>query len=581
VTISGVELLVSTNNQSAVENNKHKSRRNRFGIELLALVVVVLATWLPRGFALDAFVTPDERLWVHRSAKFYYALATGDFAATYQTGHPAVTTMAAGTAGYLAIFPEFRGSGRGQVSGGEFSDYLRDEANISALELLQAGRFFMVLGNTIVLVIGYFYARKLLGLLPALVGFLLIAFEPFHLALSRLLHMDGLLGSLYLVSVLVFIYFLQKRRPFDLVLASVLTGLCWLTKSPGLLLGPVVGTLAVLESWRGYQANKRTPIRKQIWDFIWPLSAWFVIGALVFVVLWPAMWVDPIQSLTKIFSAANRVTDLGHFSGTFFNGVVAEKLGPASLYYYPLTYLWRTTPVVILGLALCLWGYFTNRKPLDQPEARLTFFGLALAVLIFTIGMTVGDKKVERYLLPVYAPLDLIAGIGWVYLVNWLKERDMASLSQYSTILVLVPVLGVQAFLSLRTFPYYYSYVNPAMGGSKKAPEVVQIGWGEGLDQAAAYLNQKPDAEKLNVLSWYSSGPFSYFFKGRALNLGFDPEFNEGEKRNLAMADYVVVYINQIQRNRPAELLDYLAQLEPEKTIWINGIEYVRIYRMP
>lgn len=206
---------------------------------------------------------------------------------------------------------------------------------------------------------------------------------------------------------------------------------------------------------------------------------------------------------------------------------------------------------------------------------------LLLAVLVFTIAMTVGEKKLERYLLPAYLPLDLIAGMGWMFLAYWLKERGTTIVSRYSTMIVLVPVLVIQVVLSLRTFPYYYSYVNPAMGGSQKAPEVVQIGWGEGMDQAAKYLNQKPGAEKLNVLAWYGSGPFSYFFKGRVLNLGFDPEFQETEKENLGKSDYVLVYINQLQKYRPAELLDYLSQQEPEKTIWINGIEYVRIYKMP
>jgi hypothetical protein len=40
------------------------------------------------------------------------------------------------------------------------------------------------------------------------------------------------------------------------------------------------------------------------------------------------------------------------------------------------------------------------------------------------------------------------------------------------------------------------------------------------------------------------------------------------------------VYINQLQKNRPAELLEALADRDPVKIIEINGIEYVRIYKM-
>ena len=343
----------------------------------------------------------------------------------------------------------------------------------------------------------------------------------------------------------------------------------------------MIGLLTLIELWRSYSTDKAGSIWKRLWWYAWPVVAWGVIGGLVFVVFWPAMWVDPIQSVTKIFSAAKRVTELGHYSGTFFNGTVSQNLGLASGYYYPVTYLWRTTPVVLLGLPLAGWGFITKRKPFNQQGAWLTFIGLILGVIVYTLAMTAGEKKLERYFLPVYAPLDLVAGMGWAFLVYWIKERSIPNLSRYSPILVLVPVLATQIVLCLRTYPYYYSYYNPVMGGSRKAPSVMQIGWGEGLDQAAHYLNQKPEAEKLRVLSWYSAGSFSYFFKGQALNLGFDNEFNEGEKKNLAKSDYVVVYVNQIQRNRPEELLDYLSELEPEKTIWINGIEYVRIYKKP
>ena len=50
----------------------------------------------------------------------------------------------------------------------------------------------------------------------------------------------------------------------------------------------------------------------------------------------------------------------------------------------------------------------------------------------------------------------------------------------------------------------------------------MQIGWGEGLDEAARYLNTKTTAADLHVISWYSPGSFSYFFKGDSRYLGFE-----------------------------------------------------------
>ncbi len=44
--------------------------------------------------------------------------------------------------------------------------------------------------------------------------------------------------------------------------------------------------------------------------------------------------------------------------------------------------------------------------------------------------------------------------------------------------------------------------------------------------------------------------------------------------------DYAIVYIHQWQRQKPKNLLTHLAPHTPEHTIWIDGLEYVRIYKL-
>ena len=46
---------------------------------------------------------------------------------------------------------------------------------------------------------------RLLGFWAALCGFVLMAFDPFHLAHSRLLHLDGLVSSFMLLAVIAFV----------------------------------------------------------------------------------------------------------------------------------------------------------------------------------------------------------------------------------------------------------------------------------------------------------------------------------------------------------------------------------------
>ncbi|HXF63495.1 MAG TPA: hypothetical protein VNK95_17835, partial [Caldilineaceae bacterium] len=136
--------------------------------------------------------------------------------------------------------------------------------------------------------------------------------------------------------------------------------------------------------------------------------------------------------------------------------------------------------------------------------------------------------------------------------------------------LALAGLVGVQAALALPHFPYYFTYFNPLMGGSARAPEVMMIGLGEGLDEAARYLNAKPNAAELAVASWYRGGSFNYLFAGQDLDI---EEFYR--------ADYAVLYAHQWQRRVPNDrLLDYFRGLTPEHIVTLHGIDYAWVYNL-
>jgi hypothetical protein len=567
-------------------------------VDFLALLGVILALWLPRGLGLDQFVTPDEPLWLTRSANFYYALANGDLASTYQKEHPGVTVMWAGTASFLLRYPEYRDSQRGQLTNDEFNEYMGRKARpVTPLQLLATARTILVLAQVLILALSFVYARRLLGLLPAFLGFLLIAFDPFHLALTRLLHLDGLLSSLVLLSLLSFIAYLRQRRRLDLLLSGLAAGLGWLTKTPALFLIPVAGLLALLEAWSGTQmgGGRRLagrlpfPDTPELWRQIRPLLGWLVLGSMVFTLLWPSMWVQPFQTLANLFNGALQFAEQGHNSAVFFNGQVIEdgNLGLNYFYYYPLTYLWRATPLVLLGLALALWRALAHRAPFDQPKPRRAAFGLLILVLIFLVGFTLSAKKFDRYLLPAYAPLDILSAMGWSSLMaallpvqnGFLKPFGRAG-TQLAVPIAVLLVVALQAGFALRTFPYYFSYYDPLLGGGPRAPTVMHVGWGEGLDQAARYLNQKPGAAQLSAISWGSTGCLSYFFKGSTRSILLEAAPDDVQLKRLLDSDYAVVYINQRQAQLAKAVLDYVAQLKPEHTIWLNGIRYADIYKI-
>jgi hypothetical protein len=548
---------------------------------MIFIGILIVAIWLPRGLALDRFVTPDERKWLARSANFYYALTHGDFSHTYQREHPGVTIMWAGTAGFLSRYLAYARETPGQFDHDAMAlaSFLQAHGH-EPLELLTAGRVFVVLGITVALMLAFLAAVRLFGFLSAAVGFLLIAFDPFHVAHSRLLHLDGLESSLMLLSLLALLNYLYRgRRRVDLVISAIAAGLGWLTKSPAFILAPFAGLVMLIELLRDLWVQHRFHIQR-LKRFVWPLIAWAGVGLATYVLLWPAMWVDPVGSLERVFNAASFYAAEGHVEPIYFNGAIIEIEGDPGLHFYLVTYLWRTTPVVLVGLGLAAVAFASRRTLLAQQPIRSTVVVLVLFTVLFTVFISLGAKKFDRYLLPIYAPLDLVAAVGWVATVHWLKRQRFAVLARFAAPVVLSIAIMVQILGTLWTFPYYLSYYNPLFGDGAKATEVMMIGWGEGLDQAARYLNAKPNAEQMRVMSWYPDGPFSYFFKGQTLRLGATWDVTTA-RQLLLNTDYLVLYIHQWQRQLPnRDLLAYFAEQTPEHVVRINGLEYAYIYDM-
>jgi hypothetical protein len=558
------------------------------------LIALLALLWLPRALALDTFVTTDEPLWLGRAANFACALQRGDLEQTFQREHPGVTAMWAGAAGFWWRAPGYADGCTYFERRSEHEPALR-ERGLDPLQILAAGRTFMVLANILVLALAFLYARRLLGPLAAALGVALIALDPFHLAHSRLLHLDGLLSSLMLLSVLAFADFVRARplpvaRPLPALLVSAAAaGLAALTKSLGLFVAPFVGLLALVEMWRPARATPKQA-RAPAWRLAWPLAVWAIWAAAAFVLAWPAMWANPVRVLLRMFDLAGEYAAGGHGSPLFFNHtIVADgRLGARFWYFYPLTYLWRTTPLTLLGLAAGLVALARHGAPLDRAPARRTVQALLLFALLFALAITLSAKKFDRYLLPAYLPLDLVAGAGWAAIVRWLAgrlqrggPRARSSRARFLPGLALFLVLAAQAAFVLPTFPYYLSYYNPLLGGSRKAPQVMAIGWGEGLDQAARTLNARPDVHELEVWAWYNSGCFSYFYAGQSLEIPNQPDWQEIDLQRILNADYAVIYdLHQRQRRVPEPLLSALAHLAPEYTTRINGLEYVRIYAL-
>jgi hypothetical protein len=537
-----------------------------------------MAFALPRGLALDRLVTPDEVTWLTASSNFYLALARGDFAHTYQLEHPGVTTMWAGSAGFLWRFPEYRTEASGpMVLGEQEPGAILQSLGHEPLDLIIAGRTFMVIAIVIILMAAFLCAIPLLGFWPAMIGFLLIAFDPFHIAHSRLLHQDGISSSLTLLSLLAFLTYLYRGLSTRfLVLSSIAAGLAWLTKSPMLFLIPFLVLLVLIELIRMQRSSRRPEPSSLRWA-AQTLLLWGGVGLVVFVLFWPAMWVDPIFTLRRMVGAMLSYAVTGHTEAPlFFNGRIYT--GDPGMSFYPITYLWRTTPIVLFGLVIAGIGLTSHRSKFIELSQRIPVQVLLLFAALFSLFMTLGAKKFDRYLLPIYLPLDLVAGIGLVSTANWIRQHwTQASLARASAPALLSVAILAQAASTISSYPYYLSYYNPLLGGTTQAPKVMMIGWGEGLDQAARFLNDHSSVNRPRVMLGFWTGTFSYFYDGPIQWSDFAP--GQATINDWKNSDYCIIYINQWQRERlPQELMDYLAQQEPAFVVRLQGLDYAYVY---
>ena len=569
------------------------------GLFVLALV--------PRALALNAFLTPDERRWLGRSVKFLAALLYQDWAGTLRKGHPGVTTMWTAVAGLTSKYLLGAWSEGVSVSRPSLLEFLSGvPTDMVTLDYLVAIRFPTVLLTSAFIVALYFLVGKLFGRKVAFLSAVLVALDPFYLAHSRLLHHDALVATFMTLSLLSFLVYLsQTRASVYLVLSGLSAGLAFLSKATSLFLVPFMGLLA----WMAYVEQGGSLFSPQSrWRegrrWLGRLVVWGLIAGVTFVALWPAIWVEPVEALGKVWekSTSAAATDV-HTQGDFFLG---RPTLDAKILFYPVTLLFRTTPLSLVGTAAVVyflarnhwrssglaartkkhWQVHLEQNSLDSKYTvrNRNLISLLLYMLLFAVFISLGGIKYDRYLLPIYPALEILAAEGLCQVaqrtklkeLGWISHTFGLRLERPWTLLVLV--LALQAGFALPHYPYFLTYYNPACGGGWLAPRVMLVGWGEGLDRAAHYLNDRDDPVKAQTATWYDS-EFAPFYLGETLPLR---ELDAGNMIPWLLSDYVVSYIPQVQSNAPDEAtVRYFRSLEPEHIIHLKGIDYAWIYRTP
>ncbi|HZY45785.1 MAG TPA: glycosyltransferase family 39 protein, partial [Anaerolineae bacterium] len=404
---------------------------------LLSSLIFLLA-FLPRLGAIDRYVTPDELHWVDRSIRFTDAIAHGHWADTVQSGHPGATTMWLGSIG-IAI-QHLTNPAIPLPSTSITFDPQNAEAMRALAKFLDAARLPVILVTSFNIALLFLLLSRKIDRRAAFLAAGLIALDPFGVALGSILHVDSLLATFSLVSVAALFIALDHPKPMRwLIVSGVLAGLAALSKSPAIVLGPTTFIVLAVSYWRQ---------QRSIGSFFRSFFIWGICATLVFFALYPAMWVKPIAALGRMAATAEKFGEFAHAVNYFF-GSLDRDPGPL---FYPVVIAFRSTPILWVGLIAVVPLIFRPRtvgkfvtlseaqglalsaemlrsaqhdKQKNNHEKCLRSIALSLLLFAFLfIGLiTLGAKKLDRYVFPALLALDIVGALGLAYAIRWIADR--------------------------------------------------------------------------------------------------------------------------------------------------------------
>jgi 4-amino-4-deoxy-L-arabinose transferase-like glycosyltransferase len=387
----------------------------------------------PRLAGLEQHLTADDQDWMRRASSFAVSVQRDNPRGTYQSAHPGVPVLWLAT---LAIGPE---RAEALARAGTLAELEKSPHYLPALFDVRRA---LAVASALLTAVVALLAWRLFGPLAGLLAGLLLAFEPFLVAHGRLFHTDPLLALLMAASVLAAMAALGAAPPLPyMVLSGALAGLAFLTKAPGVFLFGFVPLLALTTTWRRTRRVGLTEVRR----LVLLLAPWGLAALVAYVLLWPALWVEPLRTLERMVDAVRGVGESPRRWGNFFLGqAVPEDVGPL---FYPVATVLRLSPVTMVGLGLLAAIGLRRRAEgvsdkgrearTDGGWAARTDGGWAASgtltlldfVVLFTAMMTLSDKKLDRYLLPVYPVLVIMAAVGFAAAIQrWLPPSVPPSL---------------------------------------------------------------------------------------------------------------------------------------------------------
>jgi hypothetical protein len=400
-----------------------------------------------------------------------------------------------------------------------------------------AMRIPMLLFFVLAAMMVFHWSRRRYGDTGGLIALILFAFSPSIVAHARLVTTDVAAACGVLYATYYFVQYLHSPTRKNMLIASIVLGLALLTKFSTFLLIPFFGMLAFAfgiaqssSQWdtrivHGIKHALRTAI-VSILAFlivIWPMYALHNLGYAA------SRQLQDTQDITSYWSnrsaasmivwAADKpvIRYAGHYllglmmasqraaggNTIFFLGQVVESGGPI---YFPIVYFmketlawWVLVLIAILGTAYRIRGIHGGHV-LHWIRTHFDEFAMFLWFLIYWgVSMKSHLNLGVRHILPTFPFAIMLVSGQIARMIEEFQQFDRKRLKAFSLLIALL--LGWHVFENVKTYPYYLTYFNEAVGGPSQGHKYVtdsNLDWGQDLKRLGQFI-QDNNIKKMDV----------------------------------------------------------------------------------
>jgi glycosyltransferase involved in cell wall biosynthesis len=316
-------------------------------------------------------------------------------------------------------------------------------------------------------VVIFFIGARYFSLFVGIVAAVVFSMLPISLGLTQLVTLESFLLLFFTLAISSFLYLLEKITFRRIMLAGFLTGLAISVKITNVWLFPVFA--GIYFSW--FRERSSDNFFKHL-DYRLFLIIPFALLTLIF--LWPSIMLYPSQvaSYTMALRGSQALVPIHETFFGIFMGVPVP---------YFFVYFLITTPIIVLLF------FFSGLKKISDQRKWVLYALVWWFVIPFIQSFYNFRQNGIRYIIEIYAPLSLIAAIGFTsfteYFTRSVRKKIILSLLLFTYLFIIL----------FHITPYYLNYFNEVVGGTSTvyAKKLFPIGWwGDGMRETGLYLEK-------------------------------------------------------------------------------------------